>query len=375
MSTIAKNEFEKSLARLEGLAKGQLFHTPSDSQPSEWAGSAPIDEDSMGDEIDENGTDYEGVKKSLAQKVAKSKALTPAEVAIVKGQSPLALIGEKISKGKKLTSAERWAIKGGRELFKSAKQDGVGEENKEARDVPDGNVADKDDGKINAEVGMSKGYGKAKHGKGMPGMPMAGQPMKMGMDGDEDEEHDEDEKAEKSLHGAARRQPNLSKGIEMSPILHEFVVAMGHALQGQETRVVKSIAKSLAPIFARIDAVEKSLADQGEFNKSLAEAVVGIGQHVAGGAEVATVAASGPVSAPRSQMRAAVTPIAKSFAGPGGLESGDSALAKSQIVDTMYEMVKSNKLNSLELVKFESTGQLSPNVQQAVLAFAQGGGR
>lgn len=365
MSTIAKNEFEKSLARLEGMAKSQLFHTPNDSDPREWAGSKLYeDEDENHDGIDENGTDYEGVKKSLARKVAMSKALTPAEVAIVKGHNPMKLIGEKIAKGGTLTKAETWAIKGGRKLFKSdgmansPKKDGAAEENKDARDVPDQNVADKADGKILPDA--AKGFGKD--------------------DGDDDE--DDKKPWEKSLAGAARTQPNLSKGIEMSPILHEFVVAIGHALEGQESRVVKSLAKSLAPIIARLDSVEKSFADQGEFNKSLAEAVVGIGQHVSGTADVAGAASGLPTGAPKSQLRSVsggqqgqLNTINKSFNGPGGLESGELAMAKSQVVDAMYEMVKAQKLNPLELVKFESTGQLNPQVQQAVLAFAQGGGR
>lgn len=362
MSTVAKNEFEKSLARLEGLAKGQLFHTASDSALGSWAGSATTDEDSMGDEIDENGTDYDGVKKSLARKVAKSKALTPAEVAIVKGQNPLSLIGTKVSKGQKLTQAERWAIKGGLSLFKSdemansPKQDGAAEDNKTARNVPALNVADKNSGKEKAEAS-----------KAMP----------------DDDDDDDDKKKfpfDKSLAGAAQAQPNLSKGIEMSPILHEFVVAMGHALEGQESRVVKSLAHALSPVLARIESIEKSFADQGDFNKSLAEAVVGIGQHISGSAELANANNSLPVGAPKSQLRSmnnqqGVTAINKAFNGPGGLESGEFAMSKSKIVDTMVDMVKSQKLNQLELVKFESTGQLNPSVQDAIMTFARSGGR
>jgi len=382
MSTIGKNAFEKSLARLEGLAKSQLFHTASDSNPGQWAGTAASDEDSMGDSIDENGTDYSGVKKSLADKVSKSKALTPAEVAIVKGQNPLKLIGAKIAKGQSLTSAENWAIKGGRKYFvksdamaNSPKEDGAGEENKDARNVPDQNVADKADGKVNAEKGMGGMPGAGGMPQQQPGMAMKGHD-----DGDDD---DDDKKPwEKSLANAARLQPNLSKGIEMSPILHEFVVAMGHALEGQSAKVVKS----LAPIVSRIESLEKSLAnlsgDQGEFNKSIAEAIVGIGQHLAGGADVAAAQASGPAYGPKAQLRAVqsgpaqgVAPIAKSFGGPGGLESGEFAMQKAQVVDVMYDMVKSNKLNSLDVIKYEATGQLSPQVHQAVLAHAQGGGR
>jgi hypothetical protein len=369
MSTVAKTEFEKSLARLESMTKSQLFHTASDSNPKTWAGSSETDEDSMDDSIQENGTDYDGVKKSLAAKVSASKALTPAEVKIVKGQNPYTDIAIKVNKGLALTKAESWALKGGRKFFaksdemaNSPKKDGAAEENKTARDIPSLNVADKNDGKKDAEAdpGTSKGFP---------------------FDKDED-----DDKAEKSLANGIAGHRQLREGIEMSPILHQFAAAMGHALEGQEARVVKSVTRALAPLFARIEGVEKSvngfMSGQDEFNKSMGEAVVGIGQQIAGSGEVANAANSLPVGPPRSQLRSiagggqgGISPVAKSFGGPGGLEDGAGAMAKSQIVNVMTDMVKSGKLNPLEVVKYESTGELTQAVSQAVLSHAQGGGR
>jgi len=113
MSQINRDEFHAALCRLEGLANSQLYHTPSDSNPGTWAGTGQTDQDEHSDSIDDNGTDYSGVKKALANKVAKSKALTPGEVAIVKGEDPRQLIANKIAKGGKLTQAESWAIKKG----------------------------------------------------------------------------------------------------------------------------------------------------------------------------------------------------------------------------------------------------------------------
>lgn len=381
MSTVAKTEFEKSLARLEGLTKSQLFHTPSNSDPQTWAGSKLYDdEDEHNDGISENGTDYDGVKKALAAKVAIPAKLTKAEVAIIKGQNPYPHIKAKLAKGKGLTAAERWVAKGlGLKIFSqfaksegmdtSPKKDGAGEENKTAREVPQLNVADKKDGKIIDDVDPAT---KAMHHD----------------DGDDDDDDHEMEEAHKSLAGAVRRQPDLSKGIEMSPILHQFAVAMGQALEGQEKRVIKSIITALTPIFSRVEAVEKSIAGfaagQDEFNKSIGEAVVGIGSQIAGAGEVANANNSLPAGPPRSQLRSisggqngapGVSAIAKSFGGPGGLEDGDGAMAKSQIVNVMTDMVKGGKLNPLEVVKYESTGELTPAVQQAVLTFAQGGGR
>jgi hypothetical protein len=105
MSTMNRGEFQAALGRLDALSKGQLYHTPSDSNPGTWAGSGQEDQNEHEDGIDENGTDYNGVKKSLANKVAKSLALTPAEVAIASGNKAACRksIGEKIAKGAKLT--------------------------------------------------------------------------------------------------------------------------------------------------------------------------------------------------------------------------------------------------------------------------------
>jgi hypothetical protein len=353
MSTVDKNEFQKSLARLESMSKGQLFHTGSNSEPGAWAGSAPQDEDSMCDEIQENGTDYDGVKKALSQKVQACKALTPAEVKMIKGQAPYAEIGAKIAKGQSLTGAEKWALgKTGRQTFGKSEgmantetKDGAAEENKEARNIPGNAVANKEDGKEIAEA------------------------------------------ASKALQGAAGQGASLAKGIEMSPILHEFVQAFGHGLDAQSQAIVKSFAHTLAPLFARIEGVEKSLAQKiaqdAEFQKSLAETVVGIGQHVAGGADVAAQQQHLPAGAPRAQLRSVqgavqgqLAPVNKSFeGGPGGLDVGEGAMAKSQIVAVMTDMVKGGKLNPLEVIKFESNNQLSPQVQQAVLAHAQQGNR
>src|SRR5574339_119269 len=98
-----KDKFNSALGRLQDMAKSQLFHTGSDSNPGTWAGSPQSDLNDHEDGIDENGTDYNGVKKALAMKVEKCLALTPAEVMIIKGQDPRKVIAEKISKGQKLT--------------------------------------------------------------------------------------------------------------------------------------------------------------------------------------------------------------------------------------------------------------------------------
>lgn len=338
-ATMDKDEFKKSLSRLETMAKGQLFHTGSDSDPGSWAGTSGKDEDAFSpDSIDDNGTDYNGVKKSLAAKIAKSQALTPAEVAIVKGTDPRPLIAEKVSKGQSLTPAESWVTKGGYEKM-FAKGDA-------AKTQAPGNAAA-------AEMNPAKDDGEI------------------------------EQQAKKSFDGAVSQSNVLQKGLEMSPLLVEFARAIGVGLEGVEvrtaSRVAKSLVDALGPVLKRVDTIEKALGslvkEQGDFNKSLADAVVGIGHQVAGTAEVAVAQAQAPVGPPRSQLRSGqVNVVQKSFSGPGGLDVGDSSLAKSQIVNVMADMVKANRLNPIDVIKYEASGELAPAVQQAVASYLQGNG-
>lgn len=344
-----KSEFEKSLNRLQNLTKGtQLFHTASDSNPSSWQGGAQEDLDEHGGDvhIEDNGTDYNGVRKSLAEKVKKSQALTPAEVLIAEGKNPLPAIAEKVFKGLKLTPAEDWAIKGGYD-------------------------ADKDE-----FMGMKKGKEMPSQA-GMPGEQDDANSAPCTNAGEKMDEGEVQQDAKKSFNGAVETSLELQKGIEASPFLYELVKAIGSALSGSEARVVKSLTNTVAALASRIDSLEKSsngrASEQNEFNKSLAEAVVGIGELVNGTTDVAAQAASAPVGPPKSQLvkgqTNGINVIEKSYGGPGGLNMD---LTKSQYTDIMVDMVKSGKLNGNEVLKFETTGEILPQTQQKVAAYLNG---
>jgi hypothetical protein len=352
-------QFLQSLQRLETMAKGgatQLHHTPSDSDPGNWAGtSTSDDQDEHNDGIDDNGTDYNGVRKALAMKVERQKALSKAEVAIVKGQDPRPFIMAKIQKGERLTQAESWALKGG-----------VAQILKSGTDMPSGG----------AEMGGSTTKpGESKDANSAP-------PTHAG-DKTEDIEPD----AKKSLQSGIAKSDGLRKGIEMSGILAEFARAMGEGLAGVEARTAQNIQKSLLaalePVFARMGEIEKSLSRQEEFSKGFSEAIIGIGQHVAGGTEVATAQATMPAGPPQSQLRAipggqapqqyqGVQAVQKSF-GPGGLDVSMGNLQKSQIIDVMTDLVEKGRLNSLDVVKFETQNEISPQAQALVSQHLAGG--
>lgn len=362
MSTINKNAFHAALTNLENMAKAQgatqLHHTSSDSNPGSHAGTNTNDyQDEHTDGIDDNGTDYDGVKEALGQKVEKSQALTQAEVAIIKGQDPRPFIAEKVSKGESLTAAESWVVKGG---YDKMKKMGMGS---------DLEMANK-----GADKPTSAGTpGEAKDSNSVPDSHAG--------ESEQDEiEHD----AKKSLGGAVAQSQTLRKGLELSAFLTEFTRAMGEALQGTEARtaqrVSKSVSAAITPIVERVAKLEqdvaKSFANQEEFNKGLGQTVVGIGQQIVGRSEVEAANAHAPVGAPKSQLRAApqgVQAVEKSF-GPGGLPNGSQALAKSQAIDAMSELVQKGQLDSLEVCKFEMTGEISPQVQQLVMAHISGQG-
>jgi len=379
MSTINRDEFHAALSRLEGLAKSQLFHTPSDSNPGTWAGTGQTDQDEHSDGIDDNGTDYDGVKKALANKVAKSKALTPAEVAIVRGARSDArkAIGTKIAKGQKLTQAESWAVKKGFPFGKNGDDD---------------DDDDDDDTKKSGTAKASTSPEKAPPSGTEEG---AGKAPKTSAGADTDDEIEPDANpgsTKKSLGGAIANSQNLKKGIEMSPVLYEFARAMGEALEGVEARTAARINKALndtvGKLATRIDALEKGMggfmSEQTTFNKGFAEAMVGIGQQLVGGAEVNAAAAGAPVGGPKSHLRsvpgggqgaapAGVQPVQKSF-GPGGLDTGSDQINKAQITDVMFELVKKGQMNQLDVIKFDATGEMSPQVRSLVVA-SMGGGR
>ncbi len=330
-STIDKKNLQKSLTTLASMAnlqKAQLHHTSGDSNPGTWAGTSQQDVNESEDNVESNGTDYKEVRKSLANKVRKSLALTPAEVAIAEGRNPLPAIGAKLAKSEALTPAEQWAFKGGfdpeKGMFKGANEPsdspGAAGEASDKGSVPDTHV-----------------------GGEMPG---------------EDVEAD----AKKSLRSAMGASEDLSKGLELSPFLAEFAGAIATALEGAEARITKSLMSRIDQVQANL---QKGQLDQGEFNKSLAETTVGIGRLLQGQTEQVVAAAQQPAHAPKSQLRSVQggANVSKSI-GPGGMGMD---LTKSQIVDTMVDLVKSNKLPANEVVKFESTGQLDDGVRQIVV--------
>jgi hypothetical protein len=200
--------------------------------------------------------------------------------------------------------------------------------------------------------------------------------MEKGDDGDEDKEKYARESMGKSFEGAVQESETLQKGIEVSEFLTEFAKAFATGLSGLEDRMaayVDSVGQGLS----------KSLTEfakgQDEFNGLLANAVANIGHGVDGAIKQAQEVAQQPVGAPRSQHLQVMQGgqqqgyINKSFEGPQGGEN----ISKAMVAGTLQDMLEKGDpdVNATEIIKFDTTGTLRPELQQKVMARIQGAGR
>lgn len=165
----------------------------------------------------------------------------------------------------------------------------------------------------------------------------------------------------------AEDSPTLEKGIEMSPFLAELVKAMDRRFEMAEQRQSEQVVKAANGMLENLgEYLEAQFASQGEFNKSLAEVVSGIGHGLHANIQQTAEMASAPVGAPKSTLRAIdggqAQPIEKSFAGSEGGEE----ISKAQVLNAMTDMVEKGNLNALEVSKYEMTNQIRPDLLQRI---------
>lgn len=194
---------------------------------------------------------------------------------------------------------------------------------------------------------------------------------------------DEDEKKEKpaaeerdkacvskSFNTELESNETIHKAFEVSDFLQEFAKSFSNGLGQLEDRTAMLIAHATDSMLKQVgDYMDSRFAEQGEFNKSLAEAVVNIGHGIAGAIGYQNELANMPAGPPKSVLAKSVTPIEKSFAGFEGQE-----ISKSQKLDVLCDLVKSQKLNPLEVTKYETTGMLRPELDAEVVRIIRSGG-
>lgn len=192
-------------------------------------------------------------------------------------------------------------------------------------------------------------------------------------DADEPAKEEKAEKACPSMQKSFEENSTLKEALEMSSFLQEFAKAFGAGLGDIQERMDKSVSGAADSILKQVgDYMDARFAEQSEFNKSLADAVVNIGHGIAGAIGQQEEIANQPAGAPKSQMLPQnVQPLHKSFEGPAGGEQ----ISKSQKLDVLSDMVQKGQLNSAEVVKFEVTNQIRPELDAQVTKMIQSGGQ
>jgi hypothetical protein len=171
---------------------------------------------------------------------------------------------------------------------------------------------------------------------------------------------EDDKDMDKSLGDHAASNEQVQKGLEMSPFLAGWANAQVAASASSEERIVSRVVKSLAEIDA----------GNAAFQAELAKSVTGICEVLTMQAQRLEQLESTPARGPRSHQ----TPqaIDKSFGAGGAPDTGGEEMSKALVLDTMIDMVQKGKLHAQEVVKFESTSELRPDLNQAILAHRTG---
>ncbi len=176
---------------------------------------------------------------------------------------------------------------------------------------------------------------------------------------DDDKKDKDDDEAKKSLTEHASENADVQKGLEMSPFLAGWAQVQADAHTSAEQRIVSRLNKSLADIDA----------SNATFQAEMAKSVAALAEVLTAQAQRMEQLESTPARGPKS---VSAQPVEKSFGAGGEPTQGGEEMSKSLVLDTMIDMVQKGKLHSQEVVKFESTNELRPDLYQAVLAHRSG---
>jgi len=179
-------------------------------------------------------------------------------------------------------------------------------------------------------------------------------------DDDKDEEvdkaKDEDDKDDmgKSLHDAAQEDEDVNKGMNMAPFLSGWAKVQSDQLVLVEQRLSKSI--------------KEVSTDNVEFQTDLAKSIASLAEVLAVQSQRIEQLESAPARGPKSQQTP--EPVDKSFT-PGSPAEGDQ-LSKSVVLDTMVDMVQKGQLAAQEVIRFESTNEIRPDLYKQIVAHHNG---
>jgi hypothetical protein len=151
--------------------------------------------------------------------------------------------------------------------------------------------------------------------------------------------------------------------------LHELVKALDNRFAMMEEATRDCVEKSANAILTNLgEFLAPEFEKQGEFNKSLAEVVTGIGHGLHANIQQTAEMAEGPAGPPKSTLRAIdggkPAAIEKSFQGDDG--TGGETITKSMVLSAMSDLVEKGQVNPLEIIKYESTNQIRPDLLQKI---------
>ena len=172
-------------------------------------------------------------------------------------------------------------------------------------------------------------------------------------DEDDDDKDDKKNPFAKSLEDAASDNEDVAKGLEVSSFLQGWTNVNSDALSGVESRLTKSVLSAQN--------------EQREYNGELAKSIVNLAEVLSLQSQRIEQLESTPARAPKS-----ATAIDKSFGAGGAVAPEGEQLSKSQVLDTMTEMVQSGDLSATEVVKFESTNVLEQGLESTIRAYRTG---
>lgn len=211
-------------------------------------------------------------------------------------------------------------------------------------------------GNITADVGLQiiKGmmaYAKKKDDQDMDKAVEEDKDLDKAMD---EEDQDDDEESEplvkKSLAESVAEDETVSAGLEVSDILKSWSDSTLTGIEKSIDSVEKRVSRRLA----------KSDAANAEYQAGIAKALSSLSQVLKVQSQRLEQLEGVPGRGPKS-----VGYVEKSFAGAA--PEGEK-LAKSQILETMVTLAQSGEIPASEVIRFESTGDVSPGVYQQVCA-------
>ena len=165
-------------------------------------------------------------------------------------------------------------------------------------------------------------------------------------DEDDDDEDDDDEDVKKSFVEMMTEDEKISKALDVSDFLYEFTRKNGFIVDSLREDVQKSMETSADTAAVLAKSFGAIMSSQKQLIKSIVELNTRLND----------------LERQPSGRKAVVNVMEKSFNRSAGISS-EGELSKSQISEKLTNLALNGKISISEVISFESTGQLKPEVQ------------